>query len=237
MRPYVVIIPAYHPMRKLIHYIEDLLQENVQQVIVINDGNELEYKVLFEEIDKLDRTIVLHHELNQGKGAGLKTAFSYLAEQNSPFLKGAITADADGQHLVKDVVKLMDELDQGIFDFVLGIRDFSNDHVPLRSKIGNYLASLVFKWLFGYYLQDTQTGLRGIKNSEFIACSKISGEGFDYEINMLIYMARQQKNVREVVISTVYHDDHFSNYRTIVDSLAIGRALLKGYFLDERKET
>ncbi|MBG9984353.1 glycosyltransferase family 2 protein [Aerococcaceae bacterium DSM 111022] len=230
MRNFAVIIPAYNPMDELACYISELLNNDIAQVIVINDGNSEDYDQLFEDISKLERTTVINHETNKGKGAGLKTAFSYLHDQNNPSIHGAVTADADGQHLVNDVLAVGDQLINFQNDYVIGIRDFTEPHVPFRSKLGNYLASQVFSLLFGYYLHDTQTGLRGIAENEFYACSHLTGEGFEYEINMLMYIAKNKKSVDEVEISTVYHEEHFSNYSTFSDSLSIAGALMRGYF-------
>lgn len=234
-RPFAVIIPAYHPMKTLPDYISNLLNQNVTLIIVIDDGNSIEYSDIFTKIKSLDRTIVLTHSTNKGKGAGLKTAFEYLEKLDHPDIKGAVTADADGQHLIQDVLNVGDALIQKDVDFVIGTRDFTEPQVPLRSKIGNFTASHLFKMLFKYYLHDTQTGLRGIKHSQFEACSNIDGDGFEYEINMLIYIARGNFSFYEQKITTVYHDVHFSNYQTFSDSLSIGLALMKGYFGDEFK--
>ncbi|MBG9982842.1 glycosyltransferase family 2 protein [Aerococcaceae bacterium DSM 111020] len=233
-RPFAVIIPAYYPMNTLPNYISHLINENVALVIVINDGNPIEYNELFEQIKSLNRTVVLTHSTNKGKGAGLKTAFKYLEDLDAS-IKGAVTADADGQHLIQDVLNIGDALIEKDVDFVIGVRDFTEPQVPLRSKIGNFLASHLFKLLFKYYLHDTQTGLRGVKNSQFHNCSSIDGAGFEYEINMLIYIARNRLSFYEERITTVYHDEHFSNYQTFSDSFSIGMALMKGYFGDEFK--
>lgn len=144
--------------------------------------------------------------------------------------QGAVTADADGQHLIEDVLTVGSQLVEYQNDYVIGVRDFTEPHVPMRSKVGNFLASQVFKLLFGYYLHDTQTGLRGVGVKEFNACSNLSGYGFEYEINMLMYIAKNKKKIDEVEISTVYHEEHFSNYSTFSDSLSIAGALVKGYF-------
>lgn len=57
---------------------------------------------------------------------------------------------------------------------------------PVRSLWGNTVTSILFKLLYGCYLKDTQTGLRGFPTSHLNWLAKVAGERFDYEMNVLI---------------------------------------------------
>ena len=46
--------------------------------------------------------------------------------------------------------------------FIIGARDFDTENVPFKSKVGNKLTKVIFNFLIGTKLTDTQTGLRGI---------------------------------------------------------------------------
>ena len=48
--------------------------------------------------------ILLSHGINKGKGAALKTAFTYIKNLNTDGI--IVTADSDGQHKVSDIVKV-----------------------------------------------------------------------------------------------------------------------------------
>ena len=62
-------------------------------------------------------------------------AFSYFAE-NRPETAGAVTADADGQHIPADIIAVGEKMcDTG--GVVLGVRDFGLPEVPPRSRLGN----------------------------------------------------------------------------------------------------
>src|SRR6478752_7355107 len=103
-----VIIPALNPTESLIEYVKTLAND-VQQIIVINDGSKQELADIFTELTNISRCTVLTHEINKGKGRALKTAFQYFLTDHSE-LNGVITADADGQHSIPDVIKLAEEL-------------------------------------------------------------------------------------------------------------------------------
>lgn len=230
MREYAVVIPAYKPDNTLLTFVDALIQQGLKHILIINDGNAEGYMDIFNQLSQKAKTVVLTHDQNLGKGAGLKTAFKYVLEADLPVV-GVVTADADGQHKVADVVKVGENLLEYEPSLVLGVRNFDLDHVPLRSKVGNKASTLVFDMLFSYYLVDTQTGLRGIHKRELGWLVDLEGDRFEYEINMLIEMSKQRLSYTEVEIQTVYEADHSSHYATVKDSLAIAQTMLKA-FLD-----
>lgn len=226
---YGVVIPAYRPADNLIDYIQSLLSVGVPHVIVIDDGNEERYNKLFNIIREMDNVTLLEHPTNLGKGAGLKTAFKFILS-NDLELNAVVTADADGQHLVKDIVRVGNHLVETGADAVLGVRNFKEDNVPFRSWLGNTLASNVFKLLSGYYIHDTQTGLRVIASTELDWLSELPGDRFDYESLMLVYLTKKNKYIEEITISTIYEEDHQSNFSTFTDTFHIAKLVLGEYF-------
>lgn len=105
--------------------------------------------------------------------------------------------------------------------------------MPFRSRIGNWFTSLVFALFFQLKIRDTQTGLRAFKTNQLENLMKVSGNRFEYEINMLIMIAKEKHSMDSVAISTVYHDEHASHYSTIKDSVSIGKQMVKGLFVSK----
>lgn len=229
MRDYAVIIPAYRPKEDLPQYVNHLIQEQVAQVIVIDDGNDADFDGLFQQLKQFERCTVLHHQENSGKGAALKTGFQYFLDHFS-HLAGLVTADADGQHLVKYVLNVGDRVEKNKHGFVLGTRDFHRKDMPTRSFIGNKTTSRFFQILFGIYIKDTQTGLRGIATSEVNWVIRLKGNKFEYEMNMLINMLKKRKRIVRVDIEAVYEEVHISYYNTYEDSFRIAKQMIGEYF-------
>ena len=94
----VVVIPAYEPSPGLIPLVETLAKADYR-VIVVDDGSGDSFGHIWDELD--ERTVLMHHTHNEGKGAALKTAFKYISDW-MPDAGCIITMDADGQHLVED---------------------------------------------------------------------------------------------------------------------------------------
>lgn len=102
------MIPAYEPSGRLAALLEELVLGWPGPIVVVDDGSSTSCSVVFDRARALGATVLVHG-LNRGKGAALKTAFSYLLEQ-VPTVAGAVTADADGQHLPADIRAVAREL-------------------------------------------------------------------------------------------------------------------------------
>ncbi len=231
----IVVIPALEPDTSLPKYAAALLSQGAVQVLVVNDGSPPTSDPIFAELEEMDRCTVLHHECNLGKGQALKTAFTYILAHKEWNQAGIVTADADGQHSIKDVCAVAQALKQEKKRLVLGVRNLRLDNVPTRSKIGNRLTSWAFHMLYGIHLEDTQTGLRGIPWNLLEWCCTISGSRFEYEMNMLIRTAREHIELCEVPIQVIYYDNNaVTHLRTFRDSWRVFRILISGlewYFI------
>jgi len=223
-----VVIPALNPPVTFKQTITGLIEAGFCDIIVIDDGSNEASASLFNEIDKLPECTVLTHPENMGKGAALKTAFSFIIESrpNSP---GAVTMDGDGQHLSSDVLKCANAMLQFDNAVVMGVRDFHHPDVPKRNSMGNRLTAFAFRTLFGIKLRDTQTGLRGIPAQHLPLMLEIPGTRFEYETNMLLEIEQRRIPFNEVEITTVYEDDSNdrSHFRPFVDSMIIITRIIK----------
>lgn len=96
-----IVIPAYQPDNKLITLIEKIHEKSDFHILVIDDGSSSKCQKIFDKAEQY--ATVLRHQVNQGKGKALKTAFSYIQEQN--IYGTVVTADADGQHKIWEIFR------------------------------------------------------------------------------------------------------------------------------------
>ena len=180
-----ILIPAYKPNKKIINLINEIIKLTNVSIIVIDDGSGKEYKKIFDKLKLLQNKVtVIEHKTNRGKGEAIKTGIKYLIdiEEN----EGVVTADCDGQHTPKDIVKIIEELRNTKNDLVLGVRNFDNKNVPRKSKYGNKISRVLFRAMTGEKIRDTQTGLRGYSSNIFDWLVKVKGNRHDYEFNILL---------------------------------------------------
>lgn len=225
-----VLIPSLSPDERLPAYVQELVGAGFELVLVVDDGSKEEYQPIFDRIAAWDHCHVLHHEVNKGKGAALRTGYAYLKEHTN--LQGVITADSDGQHIVPDTVMLANELSDKK-EVLLGSRDFSKGsiQVPPKSRVGNRITTVVFRLFYGRYLPDTQTGLRAFNRDLMDFMLEIPGDRFEYEMNVLIHCALQKIEMRPLPINTIYHDENAgTHFHPIRDSWRIYKLLLGSFF-------
>lgn len=222
-RRIVVLIPAYKPGEALVKLARQLVAMGFM-VVVINDGSGMEFNYYFNMLPT--EALVLNHTVNRGKGRALKTGLEYI-HRHFPSIEGVVTADADGQHVLEDIMKVSDELERHNGSLILGSRRFDGK-VPLRSRLGNLLTRWIFAASTGKMLTDTQTGLRGIPYRMIPEMAQVEGDRYEYEMNMLLSAARGKTEIREVPIRTVYiRGNESSHFRAVRDSLMIYRRILK----------
>jgi putative flippase GtrA len=230
-RPWA-LIPAYQPDEKLLSLVEQL--ENslaFECIIVVNDGSSPDKNQIFFILQEKKSIIVLNHDVNQGKGQALKTGLSYYLDKASLNSPGIVTCDADGQHLVEDIINVSS---QGSREgtVTLGVRSFGTG-TPFRSKLGNTFTSLIFSLFTGYYLKDTQTGLRFIPRDKVNFFIQIPYSRFDYEFAALVKLVSDfPGQLSQKPIETVYLDGNASShFRLIKDSITIGQVFFRFSFL------
>lgn len=232
MRNAVVIIPALNPDDRLVSYCEDLINAGFSRIILIDDGSSAEFRPIFDSLAKKEECVLLRHAINLGKGRALKNALNlFLNFEDVDQFCGVVTADADGQHSVKDVIRLQEVMANGCNKLILGSRDFDLSHVPKSSKFGNKLTRTLFRLLHGAKLIDTQTGLRAIPTSIVPSYLDLDGERYEYETAMLIATARNNIGFEEVLIETIYENNNeCSHFNPIRDSYLIYKLLLGTFF-------
>ena len=219
-----LIVPAYRPTADMIPMLERFLSHSEYVPVVVNDGSGPEYDALFAQVP--EGCILLSHEVNRGKGAALKTAIGHVLD-HLPECDLAVTADADGQHTYEDILRVVSSAREHPGTLVLGSRAFDGN-VPFRSRFGNGVTRQVFAIASGVKVRDTQTGLRAFDRACMAKFREIPGERYEYEINMLLYAAREGIAIREETIQTIYLDDNSaSSFNPLRDSFKIYACIFK----------
>lgn len=226
-----LVIPALNPEPLLAGYVKEGIQYGFSHIIVVDDGSGDGYADVFMELETFQEVAVLRHGVNRGKGRALKTALAFCLEKAEEWgLSGIIAVDSDGQHKMEDVCRVAEAMDGS--SLVLGCRDLLGENVPPKSRFGNLLTCRVFRLLYGTWISDTQTGLRGIPLSDMELFLKVPGERYEYETEMLIAAVKNQIPIREISIETIYIDDNAgTHFRPVVDSVKIYAVMLKCFLL------
>ena len=211
----IIVIPAYEPDMELVKLIDKLEEYFVSsKIVLVNDGS-IGFDDVFNQVKNRANVIYLNHEKNMGKGKALKTAFQFIKELG---IEGTIvTADSDGQHKPEDIKRVYEFSTKNPNSLVLGSRKFDCD-VPKRSTFGNDVARGLLRLSLNKHLNDTQTGLRAFRTSLIDFMLKLDGDRYEYEMNMLSEAIRENIDIKELAIETIYiNENKGSHFRPVRD--------------------
>ena len=213
-------------------------------IIVVDDGSGPDYAQIFDAARSF--ATVLTHKENRGKGAALKTGLSYIEKTyiDKPYNENScngespikerfdpdaviVTMDADGQHRVADAMRICEVARSRPDALVLGGRSFTGK-IPLRSRFGNAMTRLVYHLSTGLKVYDTQTGLRAFHIQLLPRMLGIPGERYEYEMNVLLELAKARTPIIEEEIETIYLDNNSSShFDTVRDSWRVYKEILR----------
>lgn len=220
----IILIPSYEPDEKLIELLKELNNKNMD-VIIVDDGSGKNYKEIFEKAKEYG--YIISYQNNKGKGYALKTGFKYIKERyKNEYI--VITMDSDGQHSVKDAIKLIKYLEENTEELVLGKRIRSKKKTPFKSRIGNSITRFIYKISTGIDIYDTQTGLRGFTNKLMDYMLEIEGDRYEYEMNVLLRFPQLGIKMKEIEIETIYiQNNSKTHFNAIKDSYKIYKQIIK----------
>lgn len=219
----IALIPAYEPDGALLKLLNELSLAGFE-IIVVDDGSGVIYSDLFQEVES--KAVLLRHLNNRGKGAALKTGFSYIKKYFDEDIV-IVTLDADGQHTVSDTLKICAEAEKNSAHLILGSRKLK-DKVPLRSQFGNSVTRWIYWLSTGLKVHDTQTGLRAFSFEQLPRLCAIEGQRYEYEMNVLLEFARNNISITEVEIETIYINNNVASHFNIMrDSARIYGQIIK----------
>ncbi|MEI6433778.1 MAG: glycosyltransferase family 2 protein [Bacteroidota bacterium] len=151
-----VIIPAYNEMENLTVILPSLIshcRENNWRIILVNDGSRDETKDFLKGFANEPALRILHHKLNKGYGAAIKTGISAC---ETDYL---ITYDADGQHYLDDIERLVACLMKHDADMVVGSRKGIKS-ASITRGIGKSIIRLIARIMMTVPIHDINSGMK-----------------------------------------------------------------------------
>ncbi len=183
------------------------------EVIVVDDGSS-------PEIPRIEGVTIIKHPYNVGNGAAIKTG----ARAASGDV--LVLMDADGQHSVKDIARLLSKIEDG-YDMVVGSRSAKTQasFSRLLANTGfNRLASL----MTGYHIEDLTSGFRAVRAKAFRNFLYLLPNRFSYPTTSTMAFFRNGYSVTYVQIEAKQRDSNSqSNISVIKDGVRFLVIILK----------
>ena len=190
-------IPAYNEEKNIASIIVKL-KKIVDVVIVCNDGSTDSTSEIAQNLG----AIVINHTKNLGYGAGINSIFHKAKEIGSEIL---ITFDADGQHRIEDIDKVIKPISDGQSDIVIGSRflDDSEKEIPNYRKVGIKVITKITNTSIKKQLTDSQSGFRAYSKKVLGQLSP-SESGMGVSTEILIKASSKNFRISEVPIKILY---------------------------------
>ena len=196
----VIGIPAFNEEENIGKIIVKL-EKIADEIIVCDDGS----SDLTGKISKRMGATIITHPKNLGYGAGIRSIFLKAKEMNADIL---ITFDADGQHRIEDIQKVIDPILNNISDIVIGSRFLGNDtkDIPKYRKIGIKTITSVTNSALDSKITDSQSGFRAY--SKKVLDEIVPSEyGMGVSTEILIKASKKKFRIEEVPIVILYEGE------------------------------
>lgn len=192
-----IVIPCYNEKNNIESLVERVLKAPVpnKEIIVVNDKSTDGTEVILEEKIKPIVDKVIHHEVNGGKGAALKTGFKHAT---GDFV---IIQDADHEYDPKEYPKVLEPLLQGRTKVAYGSRFLEGDKKGYKAnQMANAFLTKLSNVFTHEHLTDMETCYKCFER-EVIQSIDIKENRFGFEPEITAKVAAMGIKIEEVPIS------------------------------------
>ncbi|MFV7784172.1 glycosyltransferase family 2 protein [Shewanella marisflavi] len=197
---------------------------------LVNDGSDDETRHLLCQLAaQYDWVRLLHHPFNRGKGAavmtGLRTAYA-------DGFSHALQVDADGQHDLDDIPKMIETAQAQPQALISGLPQY-DESVPKGRLYGRYLTHFwVWVETLSLEIQDSMCGFRvyPLAATEQLFLSEQLGERMDFDIEVLVKLYWQGVEVKHLPTRVIYPEDGTSHFQGVKDNVRISVMHTKLFF-------
>jgi glycosyltransferase involved in cell wall biosynthesis len=213
-----VLIPVYNEERTLEEVVRRVCAVQIsKEIILVDDGSTDQSRAILARLqedndrskDPLNRMSIIFQPHNQGKGAALKAALSYVTGDV------IVIQDADLEYDPKDYPSLLEPIRAGLADVVYGTRFYGGGaHRVLFfwHYMGNLALTLISNMLTNLNLSDMEVGYKAFR-AESVKGLNLKSNRFGFEPEITVKLAKRQCRFYEVPIS--YHGRTYAEGKKI----------------------
>lgn len=193
-----VVVPAYNE-GSAVHDVVREIRLDFPHVVIVDDGSR---DATAAEATKAG-AVVLRHVLNRGQGAALQTGIDYCLRRGADVV---VTFDADGQHRVEDVHRMLAALETTGADVAIGSRFLDlQSNLPAARRLTLRIATRFMRLTSGVPLTDAHNGLRAIRRSAAQRI-RITLDGMAHASELVDQIDRHDLKVTEVPVVIRYSE-------------------------------
>lgn len=216
-----IIIPAFNEEKVLKNVLNDL-KIHFDNIIVVDDASDDTTAQIAEQ----EGCIVLHHLVNRGQGAALKTGIKFALMEKADII---VTFDADGQHRSEDIHNLVNPILNHKCDITLGSRFInpeSTKKIPTFRKFLLKCAIVFTRVTANLPVTDTHNGMRAM-TADAAKIISIQQDRMAHATEILEEISKHNLTFIEVPVLINYSDysldkgQHFGDFVKIIFKLFV----------------
>jgi len=217
---YCIVIPNYNHTILLDELMAKLMQFNLP-IIMVNDGSSADATQFFRDLSKKHPNLsVIEHQNNQGKGGAVQTGLRTAFEQG---FSHALQVDADGQHDLGDVNKLITE-SKNFPEALISGKPIYDESIP---KHRYYARNITHFWVWietlSFQIKDTMCGYRvyPLASTVQLLQQKKLGKRMDFDIEVMVKLFWKNIDLRFIDTAVDYPEHGVSHFRALEDNILI----------------
>lgn len=223
-----VVMPVYNEKETLEEILKRVRKTGIpDQIVLVDDGSEDGTREILHGLEGQEGLDIIYHEVNQGKGAAVRTGFDH-AEGDV-----IIIQDADLEYDPREYPQLLAPIEEGLADVVYGSRFLG---APRRvamfwHMVANKLLTLMTNILYDTILTDMETGYKVFKK-EIVEDMKLHAKRFEFEPEFTAKILKKNVKIFEVPITFNPRDYQEGKKIGLKDAFEAVWALLKYRVVD-----
>jgi glycosyltransferase involved in cell wall biosynthesis len=211
-----LIVPVYNEAQ----VIEDVVRQARQtfpNIVCVDDGSADNSA---ERIRAAGAHLV-RHPVNLGQGAAIQTGVAYARSQ--PGAKYFVTFDADGQHQVDDVVRMLKRLQTEDLDIIVGTRFLTGSdtsHIPWIKRVVLKTVVMLSPRTRRLGLTDAHNGLR-VFNAVVANALNITINGMGHASEFVELVDHHHWKVAEEAVTILYTEYSMAKGQSLINGVNI----------------
>ncbi|WP_158850685.1 glycosyltransferase family 2 protein [Saccharothrix deserti] len=209
-----LVVPVYNEAQVIADVVRNAL-ETFPNIVCVDDGS----RDGSADAIRGSGAHLVQHPVNLGQGAAIQTGVEYARSQ--PGAEYFVTFDADGQHQVADVVRMLERLRAEPVDIIVGTR-FKGDasHIPLIKRVVLKTVVAISPRLRKLKLSDAHNGLR-VFNKKVADELRITLNGMGHASQIVDMISQRGWRVTEEQVEILYTEYSMSKGQSLINGVNI----------------
>lgn len=225
----IVIIPHYNHSNTLGKVVQTIKAQNLP-ILIIDDGSAYEHHAVLAELATFPQINVHYCPQNAGKGYAVKKGIRLAFSQG---FSHAIQVDADGQHKLDDIQKMLEKSKENPTACICGKPIYGNDAPKARlygRKITNFWMAIntlsldLADGMCGFRLYPLIETIRVLDSSPYI------GNRMEFDVELLVYLKWAKVPLVWIDTPVQYTQDGISHFRGFADNWRISKMHARLFF-------